>query len=129
MNAYRIDSPTVLCLSGGRTSAYMLRQVLDANGGLPDCARVVFCNTGKEHHATLDFVRDMGDNWGVAVTWLEYTSDGEGFRVVSHETACRDGGPYEALIRARRYLPNSVVIKEFLHSGESAACRVQAKTL
>ena len=39
---YLIDEPTCISFSGGRTSGYMLHQVLEANGGLPDVARVVF---------------------------------------------------------------------------------------
>ncbi len=35
MNAYLLpDGPVQIAFSGGRTSAYLLRQILDANGGL-----------------------------------------------------------------------------------------------
>ena len=54
---FRIDSPTCISFSGGRTSAYMLWRVLMAHGGhLPDEAIVCFANTGKEDEATLRFV-------------------------------------------------------------------------
>ena len=54
MNPYKILEPTVISFSGGRTSAYMLWKILEANNGLPDEAIVCFANTGKEEEATLD---------------------------------------------------------------------------
>ena len=56
---FLIEGPAVIAFSGGRTSGLMLYRILEAHGGaLPDDVVPVFCNTGKEHHATLDFVRD-----------------------------------------------------------------------
>jgi 3'-phosphoadenosine 5'-phosphosulfate sulfotransferase (PAPS reductase)/FAD synthetase len=103
-----IDEPTCISFSGGRTSGYMLYRVLEANGGLPDVARVVFANTGKEEPATLDFVRDCGKNWRVHIDWIEYRADGHGWALVDYETASRDGEPFEAVIRKRNCLPNPV---------------------
>ncbi|GFZ63690.1 hypothetical protein PSE10B_02120 [Pseudomonas amygdali pv. eriobotryae] len=57
MSPYKISATTVVSFSGGRTSAYMLRQVLDADDDLDDLI-VTFANTGKEHPATLDFVNE-----------------------------------------------------------------------
>ncbi len=48
MSPYKISGTTVVSFSGGRTSAYMLRQVLDNNHHLNDLI-VTFANTGKEH--------------------------------------------------------------------------------
>ena len=62
----------VVSFSGGRSSGYMLHQFLDHNNGLPSNAKVVFCNTGKEHHATLDFVKECSQRWSVPIVWLEY---------------------------------------------------------
>ena len=46
---YRVPRPAVISLSGGRTSAYMLRKIVDAYGGrLPSQISVVFANTGME---------------------------------------------------------------------------------
>lgn len=57
MNPYRLpDGNVQIAFSGGRTSAYMLHKLLDANGGLPDRAVVTFQNTGREMPETLDFV-------------------------------------------------------------------------
>jgi 3'-phosphoadenosine 5'-phosphosulfate sulfotransferase (PAPS reductase)/FAD synthetase len=105
---FRIDGPTCISFSGGRTSAYMLWRVLQSNGGLPSDAVVAFANTGKEDEATLRFVRDCGQNWGVPIVWVEYRNDEAGFAVVDYETASRNGEPFEAIIRKRNYLPNPV---------------------
>ena len=46
---YRIAGPAVISFSGGRTSGYVLKHILDGHGGaLPSDVRVVFANTGKE---------------------------------------------------------------------------------
>jgi 3'-phosphoadenosine 5'-phosphosulfate sulfotransferase (PAPS reductase)/FAD synthetase len=106
---FKIDSRTALSFSGGRTSAYMLWRVLQSNGGkLPPEAVVCFANTGKEEEATLEFVRDCGQHWNVPITWVEFRAEEPGFAVVDFETAARDGEPFEALIRKRKYLPNAV---------------------
>jgi 3'-phosphoadenosine 5'-phosphosulfate sulfotransferase (PAPS reductase)/FAD synthetase len=105
---FKIDSPTCISFSGGRTSAYMLWRVLQSNGGLPDEAVIVFANTGKEEEATLQFIRDCETNWQVKVHWVERVFDDKGFKLVDFDTASRDGEPFEALIRKRNYLPNPV---------------------
>lgn len=105
---FKIDSPTCISFSGGRTSAYMLWRVLQSNGGLPSDAVVCFANTGKEDEATLRFVRDCGERWGVPITWVEYRNDERGFAVVDFDTASRGGEPFEALVTKKSYLPNPV---------------------
>ena len=111
----------ILHVSGGRTSGYLLRHILDAHGGqLPPHARAIFTNTGKEREETLVFLREIGRRWNVEITWLEYdyrkhAPGGRGgdrqknwFRVVDFDTASRQGEPFAALIRSRRMLPNAV---------------------
>ena len=108
-NPFEIKEPTCISFSGGRTSAYMLWRVLDANNGIPPPhARVMFANTGKEDEATLKFVNDCSVNWNVPITWVEYRDADPAFAVVNYETASRNGEPFEALIRKRQYLPNPV---------------------
>jgi hypothetical protein len=109
MNPFEIKEPTCISFSGGRTSAYMLWRVLQSHGGkLPDEAVVCFANTGKEDEATLRFVQDCSEHWNVPITWLEFRDTEERFKVVSFETASRNGEPFEALIKKRNYLPNPV---------------------
>jgi 3'-phosphoadenosine 5'-phosphosulfate sulfotransferase (PAPS reductase)/FAD synthetase len=112
MNPYVITEPTCISFSGGRTSAYMLYQVLQAHGGkMPDNGIVCFANTGKEEEATLKFVRDCSVNWGVKIYWLEYQDHEDitqRYKEVTYETASRNGEPFEAVIRKFGYLPNPV---------------------
>ena len=112
MNPFKIDSPTCISFSGGRTSAYMLYRVLEAHQmSLPPEAVVCFANTGKEDEATLRFVRDCSERWNVPITWLEYQAAekvADRWRLVDFDTASRNGEPFEALIRKRNYLPNPV---------------------
>lgn len=105
---FKIDGPTAISFSGGRTSAYMLWRVLQSNGGLPAYAVVCFANTGKEEEATLRFVRDCGANWNVPIVWVEYRNDESGYALVDFKAASRNGEPFEAIIRKRQYLPNPV---------------------
>jgi 3'-phosphoadenosine 5'-phosphosulfate sulfotransferase (PAPS reductase)/FAD synthetase len=127
-----------IAFSGGRTSAYMLHHILEANGGLPDRVEVTFQNTGREMPETLDFVSEVGSRWGVPTVWLEYrprtpiqdwqfdavvaalgpeyagrfrewwVADGRGFAEVSHNSAAREGEPFLALILSKKYLPNQM---------------------
>ena len=108
MNPYTLPEGNVqIAFSGGRTSGFMLHNILEANGPLPDRVRVLFSNTGREMPQTLDFVQEVGERWGVSVVWVERDND-TGFRVVDHATAARNGEPFENLIRQRKYLPNGV---------------------
>lgn len=100
------DGNVQIAFSGGRTSAYMLHRILDANGPLPDRIVVSFQNTGREMPQTLDFVREVGARWGVNIVWLEWRPARPGFDVVSHNSASRNGEPFRALIERRKYLPN-----------------------
>jgi 3'-phosphoadenosine 5'-phosphosulfate sulfotransferase (PAPS reductase)/FAD synthetase len=96
-----------IAFSGGRTSAYMLRQILDANGGIPEeRVKVTFQNTGREFPETLDFVNEVAVRWGVMVTWLEFRPVKPLFEVVGYQGASRDGEPFRALIRKKKAVPN-----------------------
>lgn len=104
------DETVMISFSGGRSSGYMLHQILQAMGGQQPNVHILFANTGKEMPETLDFVRDCEVNFGCRITWLEYRFDFDkrksGFVVVDHATASRDGEPFAQLIRAKKMLPN-----------------------
>lgn len=112
-NPYKIEGPALISFSGGRTSAFMLWNILQAHGGvLPDDIYVTFANTGKEAPETLDFVHEIEQKWGVKIYWLELYFGEERpvyrTKIVDYETASRNGEPFEALLDRRKYLPNPV---------------------
>lgn len=107
MNPYKIQPPFYVSFSGGRTSGYLLRHVLDAWGGtMPEGGYALFANTGREHPSTYDFVERIGREW-CPVTWIEWQNEG-GYRVVDPSEASRNGEPFASLIAKRKYLPNPV---------------------
>lgn len=106
MDPFKIDGNTAISFSGGRTSAYMLWRVLQANSGLPKDTLVIFANTGKEEEATLEFVLACGLEWDVDIKWLEYAA-GPAVEEVDFYCASRSGEPFEAVISQRGgTLPN-----------------------
>jgi 3'-phosphoadenosine 5'-phosphosulfate sulfotransferase (PAPS reductase)/FAD synthetase len=113
MNPYKIDGPALISFSGGRTSGFMLHNIIQAHGGkLPDDIHVVFANTGKEAPETLDFVHEISQKWDIKIHWLEMYLGKERpiyrTKEVTYETAARNGEPFEELLDHRKYLPNPV---------------------
>ena len=89
--------------SGGRTSAVMTKLCLEKYGNTHDI-QVTFANTGCEHPDTLRFVDACDRNWGFQTVWLEAEvthEKGIGVRhkIVSYETASRNGEPFEEVVR------------------------------
>lgn len=111
---YFIEGPALVSFSGGRTSGYMLKHILDAHSGtLPDDVHVTFANTGKERLETLRFVYECEKRWGVEVKWLEMADRkakdwAHRFERVGYNSASRNGEPFERLIERKGYLPNTV---------------------
>lgn len=111
MNPYVLPNGNVsISFSGGRTSGFMLHQILKANDGLPNRAKVIFTNTGREMEETLDFVQECSDRWNVNVIWLEYDNvNGKNtFKKVNHNSASRDGQPFKKVILKYGRLPNAL---------------------
>jgi 3'-phosphoadenosine 5'-phosphosulfate sulfotransferase (PAPS reductase)/FAD synthetase len=104
---FLVAGPAALSFSGGRTSGYMLRRVLDAyNGVLPPDIIPIFANTGKEREETLRFVYECESRWGVKVRWIEWRADAPGFEEVGYNMAARQGEPFAALIAKKKITPN-----------------------
>lgn len=110
---YLVTGPALISFSGGRTSAFMLHEILKAHDGkLPDDVVVAFANTGKEREETLRFVHECGSRWGVRIRWVEWRPDRKeskyaAFEEVGFNSASRDGEPFKALIDVKRRLPNT----------------------
>ena len=63
---------------------------------------------------TLDFVQEVSERWHVPIVWMEYDLDEENahtFKVVNHNSASRNGEPFDKLIDKYGRLPNA--IKDF----------------
>lgn len=116
-NPYLIEGPALLSFSGGRTSAYMLKQILDAHGGtLPADVYVCFANTGKEREKTLRFVHECGSRWAVHIHWLEASPHQRGaprrmkpedrFVEVGFNSASRNGEPLIEVMKRKQFVPN-----------------------
>jgi len=111
LNPYKIEGPALISFSGGRTSGFMLKKILDAyEGKLPSDVHVVFANTGKEMPQTFDFINDCAKNWQLDIVWLELEICDERpiyrTKEVTYETASKDGEPFSALIQRKKMLPN-----------------------
>ena len=95
----------IINFSGGRTSAYMTKRLIDEGGDY----LITFQNTGKEMLQTLDFINECDKRWKLGVVWLEYRKPAS-FEVVTYETASRDGRPFNELLEQR---PSGIPNQQF----------------
>ena len=102
----------VISFSGGATSAYMTDRLLQMEkDGLVIVEHIIFCNTGKEHEGTLQFVENCSEHWGREIVWLEYAGVDYPtyYKIVSYSTASRKGEPFKMLIQKHNSLPNMAI--------------------
>jgi hypothetical protein len=104
------ELPILISFSGGRTSGFMAQFLMNHPSFKDREKVVVFANTGKEFQQTLDFVNECDKRWGLNTVWLEARVNpekgvGTTFNIVSHETAARNGEPFEAVI-SKYGIPN-----------------------
>lgn len=98
-----------ISFSGGRTSAYMTKMLID---NLSDKYEfiVTFANTGLEHQKTLEFINNCDKHFGFATVWLEAVVHKERIapthKIVNFETAARLGEPFEEVIK-KYGIPNT----------------------
>jgi len=91
--------------SGGKTSAYMTKKILDKYRNNPDWNILVcFANTSQENPETLDFINKCDDVFEFETVWLEAVVHfGERVasthKVVNYDVACRDGYVFEDVIK------------------------------
>lgn len=94
--------PKIYSFSGGETSAKMLLDGAQKYGF--ENVHGIFANTGREHPDTLDFVQRFSSFFNIKVTWVEAVvhhgqKKGCTHRIVSHNSASRDGEPFEEMIK------------------------------
>lgn len=93
----------LISFSGGRTSAYMTKILLENYSDVYEMM-VVFANTGKEREETLEFVEKCDKYFRFNCIWVEAITNpthGKGVtaRVVDFNTASRNGEPFEQMIK------------------------------
>ena len=104
-----------ISFSGGKTSAFMTKWLLENKQDEYDEIIVTFANTGQEREETLEFVRDCDSEFGFKTVWLEAVVNqeiGKGTRhkIVTFETASRKGEPFEDFIK-KHGIPNQAFPK------------------
>jgi len=63
----------VMSLSGGRSSAYALMSLINGGFGKSNNHFILFQNMGKEDETCYRFLKDIQDETGLRIDWLEYT--------------------------------------------------------
>lgn len=97
-----------ISFSGGRTSAYMTKLLVDNWSDRYDFI-VTFANTGLEHPKTLEFVHNCDQHFKFNTVWLEaVVHEGRvssSHKIVNYKSAARKAEPFEAVI-AKYGIPN-----------------------
>lgn len=89
----------VVSFSGGRTSAYLVHLMRDD----PE-AHFVFMDTGAEHPATYQFIRDIVKHWNInlvclRVVYNETLGKGNDYKVISVEDISCDLEPWLGMVK------------------------------
>lgn len=71
----------VVSFSGGRTSAFMVRKMLERDPN----TQFLFMDTGAEHPKTYDFIRELVHNWQINLTCLRLIPNDELGKANSYE--------------------------------------------
>jgi hypothetical protein len=92
----------LISFSGGRTSAFMTKYILENSKYDVYDKHIVFMNTGKERIQTYKFINDCDKYWNFNTVWIEpviYSEGKNSYKVVSYETADREGKAFEDMIK------------------------------
>jgi 3'-phosphoadenosine 5'-phosphosulfate sulfotransferase (PAPS reductase)/FAD synthetase len=93
----------LISFSGGRTSGYMTKHIIDNYSDKYDI-KVVFANTGFENEQTLEFVFRCDVFFNFNTVWIEAVTNPEKNQGIRHRevtffTASRNGEPFEQMIQ------------------------------
>jgi len=93
-----------ISFSGGETSAYMTKFLLENVADMYEKVIVLFANTGQENEETLEFVDRCDKEFGFNVVWVEAVVDhkprkGTKHRIVDFNSADRSGYVFEEMIK------------------------------
>lgn len=93
-----------ISFSGGETSALMTNWCLSNLKDKYEEIKVVFANTGQEREETLEFVKQCDEFFGFNTVWVEAVvhhnqRKAPTHKVVTFETASRNGEPFEEVIK------------------------------
>jgi len=100
-----------IAFSGGSTSAFMTKWILENKSNEWDEIVVTFANTGQEHEKTLEFVNKCDIDFNFNVVWLEADvvhekRKGTKHKIVDYQNCSRKGEPYEEVIK-KYGIPNN----------------------
>ena len=98
----QFDKTLVISFSGGRTSAYLTKKLLEQKDQWKEII-VIFANTGQEHEKTLEFINNCDKQLGFNTVWIEAVTHldekkSSTAKVVNFKTAARNGEPFEGVI-------------------------------
>lgn len=93
-----------ISFSGGKTSAYMTKWLLENKRNDYNQIVILFSNTGQENEETLEFVNKCDREWDLGVIWLEAKVMhgerlGSKYTITNYENASRNGEPFEEVIK------------------------------
>lgn len=110
LDKYKQTNRLFISFSGGETSAYMTKILLENVADYYEEFVVLFANTGQENEETLEFVQRCDEEFGFHVVWVEADVQfgkrvGTKHKVVDFTTADRDGKRFEDVI-SKYGIPN-----------------------
>lgn len=90
----------VVSFSGGRTSAYMLHLIKNAD----QSSRFVFMDTGAEHPETYRFIRNIVENWNIELTCLRVmpvmiSGVGSNYETIPYDQCQQDLIPWKRMLQ------------------------------
>ncbi len=94
----------MITVSGGRSSAMMARHIQTSPKYQNYEKLYVFCNTGMERPATIDFLKNIEKYWGIDIVKIEgqYSTEmgvGVGYKIVNWEQLNMTAEPFLGAIR------------------------------